>query len=121
MDFLKIYESNIIDYKDIIDSAEITIRNKKYLEDIDISIIIPIMNRENQIKPLTESFRNSFKQFNSKKYSLTFVEHDETPKNKTTIESTGSNYVFIKREPNEKFNKCLSMNVGALLFKSKYK
>ncbi len=120
MDYNEIYKNNIIDYKTIIGNSEIIIKNSNQIDNIDISIVIPIMGRGNQIKPLTKSFRNSFKQLKNKKYSLTFVEHDETPNNKNLITSTGANYIFIKREPGERFNKCLAMNVGSLIIKSKY-
>jgi predicted glycosyltransferase involved in capsule biosynthesis len=118
MNLKTFYQDNIINYDTVIDNAIINILNKN--DDTDVSIIVPIMGRENQIRPLVNSFKESFKYYKEKKYSLTFVEHDENPNNQNTIKSTGSNYIFIKRENNERFNKCLCMNVGALIIKANY-
>lgn len=122
MDILKIYEQNILSYEKIIKKTFKRINNLNGIKNsvIDVSIIIPIKGRQNQIIPLINNFKESFLHYDKINYSMTFVENDDIPLNKNIITSTDVNYIFLKKETKEEFNKCLSMNVGAFLVKGKY-
>jgi hypothetical protein len=122
MDILKLYLENKKDYSSIIENAIIdTFKNESgENKKVDVTIIIPIMERSNQINVLIRYFRKSLRFHSDKKYDVYFVEHDVEPKNRSLVKSTGCNYIFIKREDGKRFNKCLAMNVGALLNKTEY-
>jgi hypothetical protein len=58
--------------------------------------------------------------FKDKTYSITFVEHNEEPNHRDLCNGS-TNHIWIKKIDRGLFNKCLSMNVGALFSnKAKY-
>lgn len=121
MDIKKIYLENKKDYSTIINNAIIDIQNNNDKKNkFDVTVIFPIMGRSNQIKVLTKYFRRALFFHKEKSYNVFFVEHDVEPKNRNIIKSSGCNYIFIKREEGERFNKCLAMNIGALINNSDY-
>jgi hypothetical protein len=112
-------ENNFLDYDQIIKTCYIDVKN--FDDDNDIAIVIPIMNRENQVNVLIDNLNESINYYNKKKYRIIFIEHDIEPKNKDSVMSKKCDYIFIpKKNGDERFNKCLCMNLGALLVKSKY-
>lgn len=110
--------NNFINYNDIIEKLSINIKNIEIKK--DITVIIPIMGRENQIQTICEHFMESINFFPEKTYRIIFVENDVYPKNKDKIESCNCDYVFLEKNENKRFNKCLCMNIGALLVDSEY-
>jgi hypothetical protein len=114
---IEAYERNKIDYTDVIKSCEFNLINT---DDVDVSIIIPVKGRENFNKPLVDHLISAMDFFSDKTYSITFVEHSETPIHKELCNGS-SNHIWIKKIDRGLFNKCLSMNVGALFSnKAKY-
>jgi len=114
---IEIYDKNKIDYVALKESCEFSMVNT---DDVDVSIIIPVRGRESFNKPLVNHLIASMDFFNNKTYSITFVEHSEEPKHKELCKDS-TNHIWIKKIDRGLFNKCLSMNVGALFSnKAKY-
>lgn len=114
---IELYEKNKIDYLSLKESCEFNLINN---DDVDVSIIIPVKGRENFNKPLVNHLLASMEFFKEKTYSITFVEHSETANHKELCKGL-ANHIWIKRMDRGLFNKCLSMNVGALFSnKAKY-
>lgn len=114
----KLYLDNKIDYDEIIDKSFIKIKKCSY--SIDVTIIIPVFGRSEQIRPLVDHLKNAMVYYNKPRYRIVFVEHDIDKKNMELILSNNCDYIFIEKKIEERFNKCLCMNIGALLCKSKY-
>jgi len=107
---IELYEKNKIDYLSLKESCEFNLINN---DDVDVSIIIPVKGRENFNKPLVNHLLASMEFFKEKTYSITFVEHSETANHKELCKGL-ANHIWIKKMDRGLFNKCLSMNVGAL-------
>jgi predicted glycosyltransferase involved in capsule biosynthesis len=114
----KIYLDKKIDYNEIISKSFIKI--KKFNYNIDLTIVIPLFGRSEQIQPLIDHLKTAMFYHNKLKYRIIFIEQDTYKKNMDIILSNNCDYVFIEKNIEERFNKCLCMNVGALLCKSKY-
>jgi hypothetical protein len=111
------YESNKINYRKLKDNCEFNLVNT---EDVDISVIIPVKGREDFNEPLVRHLMDAMNFYSEKKYSITFVEHSETPTHKSLCQGK-TNHIWIKKTKEGFFNKCLAMNVGALFSnKAKY-
>lgn len=114
---IEAYERNKIDYNDLKNFCEFNMCNT---DDVDVSVIIPVKGRENFNKPLVDHLISAMNFFKDKTYSITFVEHSETPLHRELCNGV-SNHIWIKKIDRGLFNKCLSMNVGALFSnKAKY-
>lgn len=100
-----------IDYKKV--EKEMVSMKYNFDEFYDISLIIPIRNRTSFIQPLFECLKKAFKNVD-KKISITIIEHCESPYASKVCKNLKINYMWIRCEKNDLFNKCLSMNVGAL-------
>lgn len=112
------YLNNLINYEELIKKTDILIKDIKKKK--DVTIIIPIMGRSEQIISVVNSLKESIEKYNLKNYRILFIEHDSSPLNKKIILDTLSDYVFIPKNINDEFNKSLCMNIGSLLVKSKY-
>lgn len=108
---IKLHRANQINYTAVKDSCERYLTN---VERVDVSVIIPVMNRESFHHPLVEHLKKAMANFPSKTYSITFVEHSSIPKHKSLSRISNVNYIWIKKNDNQPFNKCLAMNVGSL-------
>ena len=107
---IELYDRNKINYDSVKEKCEFNLINK---DSVDISIIIPVKGRENFNIPLVKHLKNAMRSFSDKSYSITFVEHSEEPTHKDLCKNE-ANHIWIKKNSNEFFNKCLSMNVGAI-------
>ena len=110
--FLKnTFIANPIDYKKIKeDNIVITYYPE---EKYDINFIIPVRGRLNFIKPMYNSFKKSAEK-SGLKISLTISEHSINPEHSHFCKQNKINYIWIKSEDNQLFNKCLAMNMGAI-------
>lgn len=114
---IETYKRNKIDYVNLKNFCDFNMCNT---DDVDISVIIPVKGRESFNKPAVDHFIQAMDFFKDKTYSITFVEHSETPLHKELCKGV-SNHILIKKNDRGLFNKCLSMNVGALFSnKAKY-
>lgn len=114
---IEVYDRNKIDYEALKESCEFNMVNT---DDVDVSVIIPVRGRENFNRPLVNHLISSMNFFNDKTYSITFVEHSEEPRHRELCNDS-TNHIWIKKMDRGLFNKCLSMNVGALFSnKAKY-
>lgn len=114
---IEIYDRNKINYDSIKEKCEFNFIDS---DSVDISIIIPVKGRENFNIPLVKHLKNAMRFFNDKTYSITFVEHSEESTHKDLCRNE-ANHIWIKKNNNEFFNKCLAMNVGAIFSnKAKY-
>jgi len=109
-DLIHVYMSNRIDYNSIKDGCEFYFHNN---EPVDLSIIIPVLGRENFTAPLISHFQKAMEYYPDKKYSITFVEHGSIGAHRNYCYGK-ANHIWIKKNERDHFNKCLAMNVGAL-------
>lgn len=107
---IEIYERSKIDYIKLKDELEFNMVNT---EPVDVSIIIPVMGRKDFNLPLVKHLNDAIKNFSDKSYSITFVEHSEEPIHREMCKDV-TNHIWIKKNSNSFFNKCLAMNIGAL-------
>jgi hypothetical protein len=113
----KIYERNKINYAELKEKCEFNLTNT---DEVDVSIIIPVMGRENFNKPMVEHLLEAMDFLKEKTYSITFVEHSEEPSHKMLCNGK-TNHIWIKKTNKDFFNKCLAMNIGAFFSnKAKY-
>ncbi len=118
IDLKKKIEDNKIDYKKIVEDNVFVVYDNFDL--FDVSVIIPVRDRENFAGPLYQSFKIAAEN-SGLKISFTFVEHSESPKHSKFCKMNSVNYFWIKSNPGELFNKCLAHNIGAMFSaKSKY-
>jgi hypothetical protein len=111
-------EQGEIDYNKILEDNVSVIYNETDL--FDVSVIIPVRNREDFAKPMYESFKVAAEK-SGLKIAYTMVEHSDNPKHSKFCKKNKLNYIWIKSEPEELFNKCLAHNMGAFFsVKSKY-
>jgi hypothetical protein len=114
---IETYKRNKIDYINLKNFCEFNMCNT---DEVDISVIIPVKGRKTFNKPLVDHLIRAMDFFKDKTYSITFVEHSETQIHRELCKDI-SNHIWIKKIDRGLFNKCLSMNVGALFSnKAKY-
>ncbi len=114
---IEIYERNKINYESIKQISEFNMVNT---DEVDVSVIIPVMGRENFNKPLVDHLLSAMEFFKDKTYSITFVEHSENSTHRDLCKDK-TNHIWIRKGVGAFFNKCLAMNVGALFSnKAKY-
>lgn len=118
VDLRQLIENNSIDYKKVFEeNVSITYND---MELFDVSVIIPVRNREDFAEPLYKSFKAAINK-SGLKVDFTFVEHSENPNHSKFCKNNKINYFWLKSAPGELFNKCLAHNVGAIFSsKSKY-
>lgn len=107
MNIFEYYQSNKITYNK--GSLQMKMLNTN---EVDVSIIIPVMNRESFNKPLTEHLLSAIKKHPSRTFSITFVEHSTSPKH--DVLCTGNVNHIWSPSGNGIFNKCYAFNLGAL-------
>lgn len=107
---LDTYFSRKINYKELRKKCLFKIVNN---EEVDVSVIVPVTGRDNFTRVLLDHLEASMEKYPEKKYSITFVEHSHAPSHLVHCEGR-CNYIYLKREQSEFFNKCLAMNMGAL-------
>jgi len=112
------------DIKNIIDTNRFDvfykeIKNKKPYKKFDISVIIPVRGRIDFVDISLSHLKSAIEKTNLK-INITIVEHSTNREYYEICKSYGIGYYWINSLEN-KFNKCLSHNIGALLNKnSKY-
>ena len=99
---IKLYRTKKTDYESVKESCEFYLPN---INDVDISIIIPVMNRESFHHPLVEHLRKAMANFPSKTYAITFVEHSSIPKHKSLSRISNANYIWIKKTDSQPFKR----------------
>ena len=115
---IDLYRSKQINYNAIKSSCFFGLKD---IDAVDVSIIIPVMDRENFHNPVVNYLKKAIKKCKEvgtfgedKTFSITIVEHSETAKHRHLSHLNNINYIWIKKLINQPFNKCLSMNVGSL-------
>lgn len=102
---------SFIDYNNVINECETYIVNE---EETDINFIVPVRNRREFSKPLYDSFLKA-KDKTNLKVSFTIVELSNISEHKEYCLNNNINYIYYKTKDGEPFNKCLGLNLGALL------
>lgn len=103
--------SNLVDYDKIKNDDIIILESPNQL--YDISFIIPVRGRLNFAKPMLKSFSEA-SQKSGLKISLTFVEYSNLPEYSQFCKKNKLNYIWIKSEVGQPFNKSLAMNTAAI-------
>jgi|694.fasta_scaffold00068_37 predicted glycosyltransferase involved in capsule biosynthesis len=109
------------DIKNIIDTNRFDvfyreIKNKKPYKKFDISIIIPVRGRIDFVDVSLSHLKSAIEKTNLK-INITIVEHSTNREYYEICKSYGIGYYWINSLEN-KFNKCLCHNIGALLNKN---
>ena len=119
MEELKKYiESKRIDYNRIKDDNIVIIQNPE--EAYDINFLITARGRKEFSEPMYRSFLASAEK-SPLNITYTVVEHSEIPEHSKFCKKNKLNYIWIKADSGELFNKCLSYNMGVFFGpKSKY-
>jgi|11_taG_2_1085331.scaffolds.fasta_scaffold01317_10 hypothetical protein len=110
-DLIKLYKTNKINYNSLKENCTFVLKNTNK---VDVSIIVPVMNRENFHQPLVDHLNAAINKFSTKTFSITFVEHTNKPKHKDNSNKNNVNYIRVNKKDHDPFNKCLCMNVGSL-------
>ncbi len=108
---INLFRSKQTDYDIVKSACEFSLPNT---DRVDVSVIVPVMNRESFHHPLVEHLKKAMNNFPEKTYCITFVEHSDIPKHRSLSQISNSNYIWIRKDVYEPFNKCLAMNVGSL-------
>lgn len=109
---------NKIDYKKIKNDNIVIIQNPEEL--YDINFLITVRGRANFAQPMYDSFKLAAKK-SSLNITYTVIEHSENPEHSKFCKKNKINYIWIKSDKGELFNKCLSYNMGVFFgHKSKY-
>jgi hypothetical protein len=107
---LSVYLSNKIDYNLVREKCEFDVMDTR---SVDVSVIVPVFGRENFTETLIKNLKSAMEFYPEKKYSITFIEHSSSGSHRELCRNS-VNYIWIKRNNREYFNKCLSMNIGAI-------
>lgn len=97
-------------YENILKSISSVVLKK----DAKLSVIVPAYGREFFSEPLFRSFLAAEKK-SPVSISFTLVEHSKISLHKKVCEKLNVNHIWIPKEDNEHFNKCLAMNIGAAM------
>lgn len=103
-----------MNYNEIIQDAYLSLPD---VRNVDISIIIPVHGRTQFNNVVTNHFKKAISYIEEKrdlKISLTFVEHSYNQEHYDLIDKTWVNYIYIPMFGQDKFNKCMCFNIGAL-------
>lgn len=107
-----------IDYNKIKDDNIVIIQNPD--EIYDINFLITARGRSNFAQPMYDSFKSAADK-SSLNITYTVIEHSENPEHSKFCKKNKLNYIWVKSEPGELFNKCLAYNMGAFFGnKAKY-
>ncbi len=109
--FTKELENNKINYQKIKDDSIFVLYNTE--EQYDINFIVPVRGRLDFANAMYKSFCKA-KEKSNLKIAYTVVEYSEIPEHSKFCKQNKINYIWIKSEPGKLFNKCLSLNFGAL-------
>lgn len=111
-------ETNKIDYSAIANDSIIIINDS--FEIWDINFIVTVRGRLEFAEPMLRSFLEATNKSNLK-IAYTVVEHSELAQHSSFCKKNKLNYIWIKSNSGELFNKCLAYNFGAFFsVKSKY-
>lgn len=119
MEYLKNQiDKHLIDYNKVKNDNVVIIQNQEEL--YDINFLIPVRNRTEFAEPMYNSFKKAAE--NSRlNITYTVIEHSENPQHSKFCKKNKINYIWVKSESGELFNKCLAYNMGAFFSsKSKY-
>jgi hypothetical protein len=99
------------------DYEKIKSESVTFLNDLDdgcfINFILTVKGRLNFTEAMYKSFSEAKEAF-GERVCFTIVEHSEAPEHSKFYRNKKANYVFIRANPGEQFNKCLSYNMGVL-------
>jgi len=101
----------MFDYKKIAEDNIVIIKNPE--EICDINFLIPVRGRREFAKPMYNSFLKA-KEKSKLNIVYTVIEHSYIAEHAKFCKDNKINYIWIKCEESELFNKCLSYNMGAL-------
>jgi len=113
--FINLYDyaiSKKIDHKQVLEKAKKNIIK----ESARLSIIIPVYGRESFLDPVIHYFKIAEANSNID-IAYTIVEHSEIQLHSETCKRLDINYIWIEKQNNNPFNKCLAMNMGACAVK----
>lgn len=117
-DIIKHIKAKEIDYKKIKEDNIVIIQNPE--EIYDINFLITARGRREFSEPMYKSFLAAAEK-SLLNITYTVVEHSEIPEHSKFCKKNKLNYIWVKSEPGELFNKCLSYNMGVFFGpKSKY-
>jgi len=102
--------NNPMDYDKIFDESFSYLPN---VEEVDINFIITVRDRLSFASPMYNSFLKASKN-STLKILYTVVEHSINRDHYDFCLANKINYIWIKANPNELFNKCLAYNMAAL-------
>jgi hypothetical protein len=101
----------MIDYKKIKENSICEIHN--LLDSYDINVLIPVRGRIEFAAPMYKSFLAA-KNNSPLKIKYTVIEHSCNSDHYEFCKLNKLNYIWIKCEPIDQFNKCLCFNMGAI-------
>lgn len=114
----KAIEANSIDYDKVKNDNIVIIQDSEGL--YDINFLIPVRNRLDFAQPMYDSFKAAAEK-SPLKITYTVIEHSENPQHSKFCKKNKLNYIWVKSNPGDLFNKCLCYNMGAFFSsKSKY-
>ena len=102
IDLIKLYKQNKIDYPLLKEACTFSLKNTNK---VDVSIIIPVMNREEFHQPLVDHLNVAINKFPTKTFSITFIEHADEPKHEDKCNKNNINYIRINKKETDPFNK----------------
>lgn len=112
------YCKNPIDYDAIKNNNVVIIQDPEAAS--DINFLIPVRGRREFAEVMFKSFCDARNE-SLLKINYTVVEHSANPDHSKFCKKNGIDYIWIKCEENDMFNKCLAFNMGAIYSqKSKY-
>ena len=111
-------KNKTLDYNKIKDDSIVIIQNPE--EAYDINFLITVRGRREFAQPMFDSFKVAAEK-SPLSITYTIIEHSENPEHSKFCKKNKLNYIWIKSNPGELFNKCLSYNMGVFFGnKSKY-
>lgn len=121
MDINSILEDNKFQYDEILKKSKIVLKN---FYEFDINVIIGFRGRKEFIQPIIDSFTKAFNYYgskdSSKKFCLTFVEHNESSEHENLILGQ-ANYLWTPGNIQEQYSRSFAYNFGVKYSnKSKY-
>jgi len=101
----------MINYKDIKEDSIIIIQQPEEL--VDINFLIPVRGRKEFAAPMYNSFLKA-KENSPLNIIYTVIEHSHITEHSKFCKDNKINYIWVKCEEGDLFNKCLAYNMGAL-------
>ena len=106
-------QNNFFDYNKIKEDNVVIIRDSLKII-YDIHFIITVRDRIEFAKPMFKSFDHARNMVPLLNIAYTVVEHSVNPTHSHFCKKNKINYMWIKAEQNDIFNKCLSYNMGVI-------